>query len=202
MQQLLRAGVRPGAAALRAGERDPRRSRAPRRGGRRDPRRCGAEAGSRPRRLDGGGAAAEEARGQSQRGRHRRARSAAERSRAGDPVLRQGVRGRAWAVDATCGDAEEPDRPRARRKGVGRIRQSLRRRPDRVHRIFLGLRSDAQLRRPADARHRLSLQAVPAAQGEDRPGRHPSGKSRPPGAARRRCGRRRGRDARGAPAQA
>ena len=57
--------------------------------------------------------------------RMRRARQVAERRRTRDFVLRARLRRGACFAHAACGNAEEPDGPRARRQGVRRIRQSL-----------------------------------------------------------------------------
>ena len=99
-------------------------------------------------------------------------------------------------------DAQEPDRACARRQGARRIRQSLRRRHDRLHRLLVRLCGDACVRRAADAGDRFSLQAVSADGREDRPGRYPAGKSRPPLQARPRPRRRRRRHDRRAVAEA
>ena len=84
----------------------------------------------------------------------------AERRQARDAVLRPRLRRRPCQPDEARGGAQKPDRACARRQGLRRIRQPLRRRHDRVHRLFLRLCRHARLRRAADAGNRFSLQAV------------------------------------------
>lgn len=82
----------------------------------------------------------------------------------------------------------------ARRQGVRRIRQSVRRRHDGAHRVLERLRRHDGVRRAADARYGLPLSAVLSGEGQGRADRPASGESRTPHGDRHRAGRRRRRD--------
>ena len=87
--------------------------------------------------------------------------------------------------DRSGADVERADRARIARQGVHRIRQPVRRRDDGPARIRLRLQGHQGIRRPADARHRLSVSAVLSRQRQSRSGRYPRPKPGPPHTDRR-----------------
>ena len=196
MQPLLRTGFRSGAIALRAGKRHSRGGGAARRCRHRHPRRRRVAIRRRSaasRRMPGccrRRPIVRPAEGELE--------ALAELLNGAERVTLFCGRGCAGAHDGLMRlgrDAQEPDRACARRQGARRVRQSLRRRHDRLHRLLVRLCRDACVRRAADAGDRFSLQAVSADGCEDRAGRYPAGKSRPPLQARPRPRRRRRRHA-------
>ena len=99
----------------------------------------------------------------------RRQRSPSSAAQAGGRPRRAGPAGR---------HAQRARRARAARQGVHRVRQPVRRRDDRPARLRLRLQGHQGGRRPADARHRLSLPAVLSRACARHPGRRPRPQSR------------------------
>ena len=189
-----------------AGDRDPRGGRQARRVGGGDPGRRRAAAG-RPmrRRPRSAGLLPPRAGRHAGASRSRPPCRAAERRRPRHDPVRLGLPGRARRASGARRAPQGADGARAARQGACRMGQSLRRRHDRADRLLVRLLRDARLRRPADARHRLSLSAILSARAAASASRRSISAAenigrRAAGRSRRR--RRRAGDARGAAAAA
>ena len=91
-----------------------------------------------------------------------------------DPRRRRLRRAPTTSCSRSPSALQAPDRARAARQGVRRVRQPVRRRHDRAARLRLRLPRHGALRRAADARHRLPVpRSSTREDATDRPGRHP-----------------------------